>query len=92
MVRCSDGSLYTGITNDLDRRLAMHDAGKGARYTRGRGPVTLVYREACADRSAASKREWAVKRLTPVAKRALAATFRPRRARARKRPVASRLE
>jgi putative endonuclease len=71
MVRCRDGSLYTGITNDLTRRLAAHDAGKGARYTRGRGPVELVYREACADRSRASQREYAVKRLTTAAKRAL---------------------
>ena len=73
IVRCRDGTLYTGITNDLDRRLAMHDAGTGARYTRGRGPVRLVYREAHADRSLASKREYAVKRLTPRARRALVA-------------------
>jgi predicted GIY-YIG superfamily endonuclease len=86
MVRCSDGSLYTGITNDLERRLSMHDAGKGARYTRGRGPVTLVYREACADRSLASRREAAVKRLTRVAKHELVASFRPPRARRGKRP------
>ncbi len=72
MVRCRDGSLYTGITNDLERRLSMHDAGTGARYTRGRGPVELIYREACADRSLAARREAAVKRLKPDAKRALA--------------------
>jgi predicted GIY-YIG superfamily endonuclease len=72
IVRCRDGSLYTGITNDLERRLSMHDAGTGARYTRGRGPVKLVYREACPDRSVASKREAAVKRLSRSAKRALA--------------------
>lgn len=71
-MRCSDGTLYTGITNDLSRRLAMHDAGKGARYTRGRGPVALVYREPCADRSVASRREAQVKRLPLRDKRALA--------------------
>ena len=71
IVRCRDGSLYTGITNDLERRLERHDAGTAARYTRGRGPVKLVYREACADRSAASRREAAVKRLTRGQKRAL---------------------
>jgi predicted GIY-YIG superfamily endonuclease len=73
IVRCSDGTLYTGITNDLPRRLAMHDAGKGARYTRGRGPVALVYREAWPDRSTATRREAQVKRLPLPAKRALAA-------------------
>jgi len=71
IVRCRDGTLYTGITNDLERRLSMHDAGTGARYTRGRGPVQLVYREACADRSAASKREAQVKKLSLRGKRAL---------------------
>ena len=76
IVRCSDGTLYTGITNDLDRRLSMHDAGTGARYTRGRGPVELVYREACADRSVASRREAVVKRLSPRGKRALALSNR----------------
>ena len=80
IVRCSDGSLYTGITNDLLRRLAMHDAGKGARYTRGRGPVALVYREACADRSAASRREAQETRLPLPEKRALVGTGRRRRA------------
>jgi predicted GIY-YIG superfamily endonuclease len=79
IVRCRDGSLYTGITNDLERRLSMHDAGRGARYTRGRGPVKLVYREACADRSGAARREHAVKRLTTRAKRALVASTPLRR-------------
>jgi predicted GIY-YIG superfamily endonuclease len=71
IVRCRDGSLYTGITNDLERRLACHDAGTGARYTRGRGPVELVYREAYPDRSTAARREAAVKRLSTAQKRAL---------------------
>jgi putative endonuclease len=91
IVRCRDGSLYTGITNDLTRRLSMHDAGKGARYTRGRGPVELVYREACADRAGASQREWAVKQLPVAGKRALVAaggvaTADGKRARRRRTP------
>ena len=63
ILRCADGTLYTGITNDLPRRLAAHNAGRGAKYTRGRGPVELVYREACPDKSAALRRERAVKAL-----------------------------
>ena len=51
LLRCADGTLYTGCTNDLDRRLAAHNAGKGAKYTRSRRPVVLVYREQAADRS-----------------------------------------
>jgi len=91
IVRCADGTLYTGITNDLPRRIAMHDSGTGARYTRGRGPVTLVYRERHADRSSASKREYAVKRLTLVAKRELVASAATTRSAARrKRPVGPR--
>ena len=64
LLHCSDGTLYTGCTNDLDRRLAAHNAGKGAKYTRSRRPVTLVYWEQAADRSAALRREWAIKHLT----------------------------
>lgn len=63
ILECGDGSLYTGITDDLERRLKAHAAGKGAKYTRGRGPVSLRYREECPDHSAALKREIAVKRL-----------------------------
>ncbi len=63
ILRCGDGSLYTGITDDVERRLAAHRSGKGAKYTRGRGPLEVVYREECADRSAALKREYAVKQL-----------------------------
>jgi putative endonuclease len=61
MLECADGSLYTGITTDLDRRLAEHAAGKGARYTKGRGPFRLVYCETCAGRAEASRRETAIK-------------------------------
>lgn len=64
LLRCSDGTLYTGCTNDLDRRLAAHNAGKGAKYTRSRRPVVLVYWEQAADRSSALRRERAIKRLT----------------------------
>jgi putative endonuclease len=63
MLECADGSLYTGITKDLDRRLAEHATGKGARYTKGRGPLRLVYRETCQGRAEASRRETAIKLL-----------------------------
>ena len=64
ILRCGDGSLYTGITVDLEKRLTMHRNGTGAKYTRGRGPVELVYRETCENHTAALKREIAVKKLT----------------------------
>ena len=63
MLECADKTLYTGITNNLDRRLAEHEAGKGARYTKGRGPFRLVYSENCAGRAEASRRETAIKLL-----------------------------
>ena len=63
MLRCRDGSLYTGITNDLRRRLATHAAGKASRYTRSRLPVTLVYRATGFTRSEALRREAEIKRL-----------------------------
>ena len=61
ILQCADNSLYTGITNDLDRRMAAHAAGKGAKYTKGRGPFRLVYSETCQDRAEASRRETAIK-------------------------------
>lgn len=64
ILRCCDGSLYTGITTDVQKRLAAHNVGKGAKYTRGRGPLELVYREDCGDHSAALKRELEIKSLT----------------------------
>jgi len=71
VLRCADETLYCGISNDLDKRLAAHNAGDGAKYTRGRAPVTLVYREACADKSTALKREMKIKRLPRLKKLAL---------------------
>ena len=63
MLRCGDGSLYTGSTTDVDRRLREHQSGTGARYTRSRQPVTLAYVEEAPDRSAAQRREAAIKKL-----------------------------
>lgn len=71
IVRCSDDTLYTGIARDVDARVRQHNLGAGARYTRSRRPVNLVYREPAADRSAALKREYAIKRLGAAAKREL---------------------
>jgi putative endonuclease len=68
MLECADKTLYTGITNDLDRRLAEHAAGKGAKYTKDRGPRRLVYRETCQGRAAASRRETAIKFLSRAEK------------------------
>lgn len=62
IVRCADGSLYTGWTTDVPRRVAEHNAGRGAAYTRQRSPVILVYSEAQPDRSAAMRRELEIKR------------------------------
>ena len=73
IIECQDGSLYTGITIDLEKRLAAHNAGKGAKYTTSRRPVQLVYREGAANRSEASKRENAIKKLNRNDKLALCA-------------------
>lgn len=77
ILRCGDGTLYTGCTNDLPRRLQAHQSGRGAKYTRSRLPVELVYQEAVPDRSAALRREAAIKRLDRRRKLALIAAFRP---------------
>ena len=63
ILRCGDGTLYTGITTDVERRLEEHRSGKGAKYTRSRGPLELVYREECGDKSTALKRECEIKAL-----------------------------
>lgn len=64
ILRCGDGTLYTGVTDDVQRRLAAHRAGKGAKYTRGRGPLELVYTQEQPDKSAALRREFQIKKLT----------------------------
>ena len=74
MLRCGDGTLYTGITTDVEKRLETHRAGKGAKYTRGRSPLEIVYRENCGSHSDALKREAAVKKLTRQQKEALIET------------------
>lgn len=71
MVRCVDGSLYTGIATDVARRFAEHQAGRGAKYLRGRGPLQLVYQQPAGDRSRALRLELAVKRLSKEEKEAL---------------------
>ena len=71
ILECRDGSLYTGCTNDLPRRLATHNAGKGAAYTRSRRPVKVAFCEPAEDRGAALRREAALKRLTRAEKLAL---------------------
>ena len=73
MLRCGDGSLYTGSTDNVAHRLKVHQSGKGAKYTRSRLPVALVYREELPDRSAALRREAAIKKLTRGQKLALLA-------------------
>ena len=75
MLRCGDGTLYTGTTTDVDKRLEAHRAGKGAKYTRGRGPLELVYREACGTHSDALKRELAIKALPREEKRKIIEKF-----------------
>jgi putative endonuclease len=72
LLSCADGTLYAGITTALGRRLADHNAGAGSKYTRSRRPVRLVWAESCRDRSAASRREAAVKALPRARKLALA--------------------
>ena len=71
ILRCGDGSLYTGISPDVEARLQAHHAGKGARYTRGRGPFDLVYQEPAGTQAEATRRECAIKRLTRQKKQAL---------------------
>lgn len=77
MLRCRDGTLYTGATNNLERRVATHNRGRGAAYTRARLPVTLVYAEPAENRSAALRREAALKRLSRAQKLRLVRGARP---------------
>ena len=64
IIRCADGTLYTGYTDDIARREAVHNSGRGAKYTRSRLPVKMVYHESFATRSEAMKREYTIKRLS----------------------------
>ena len=79
ILRCRDNTLYTGITNDVQKRLEAHRTGKGAKYTRGRGPLELVYREDCGTHSEALKREAEIKKLTREKKEILIKTQEPSR-------------
>ncbi len=75
LLECQDGTLYTGCTDNIPRRIALHNAGRGAKYTRGRGPVVLRYQEEVPDRSAALRREAAIKRLNRAEKQALITAY-----------------
>jgi putative endonuclease len=68
ILKCNDGTLYTGITNNLDKRVSSHNKGTGAKYTKTRTPVEIVYHEEATDRSEASKREYQIKKLSRLAK------------------------
>ena len=75
ILSCKDGSLYTGVTDNLERRLSQHNEGKGAKYTRGRAPLSLVYLEQCENKSHALRREIAVKKMSKVQKQSLCETY-----------------
>ena len=75
ILRCGDGTLYTGITTDVHRRLEAHRQGRGAKYTRGRGPLELIYQEECGTHSEALKRELAVKQMSRAEKETLMEKF-----------------
>ena len=75
IVQCQDGTFYTGATHDLDKRLALHNAGRGAKYVRGRGPVRLVYAKAYRDDTRALQAERALKQLTRTQKAALIRSY-----------------
>lgn len=76
LARCGDGSLYTGVARDVDARLALHAAGKGARYTRGRGPIALAAKTRCACQGDALRLELAIKALDRARKERLVARRR----------------
>lgn len=79
VLRCRDGTLYTGVTTDLERRLGQHNAGTASKYTRSRRPVAMVYREPAKGHGAALRREIAIKKLSRPAKDVLIATQRRRK-------------
>ena len=78
ILRCADGTLYTGWTNSLERRLCAHNAGRGAKYTRARRPVELAYCEKNTDRKAAMRREWEIKQLSRADKLRLCERWKER--------------
>jgi len=78
ILECADGTLYTGITNDLDRRMSEHESGRGAKYTRGRGPFQLIYHQVCGERGQAAKREFEIKALDREQKLGLVSDQRQR--------------
>ncbi|MBV5279413.1 MAG: GIY-YIG nuclease family protein [Campylobacteraceae bacterium] len=76
MLRCNDNTLYTGIARNLDKRLEEHNtSAKGAKYTKSRRPVSLVYNEVCEDKSTALKREIAIKKMKKILKEGLLLSF-----------------
>lgn len=75
IVRCCDNTLYTGYAEDVNRRLAEHNAGKASKYTRGRLPVKVVYQEKLPDRSSALRREIQIKQMSKLAKESLIKNF-----------------
>ena len=76
ILRCGDGTFYAGVATDVAARLETHRSGKGAKYTRSRGPLTLVYTEQCEDKTAAFRREYAIKQLKRSEKAALCETWK----------------
>ena len=76
ILRCNDGTLYTGITTDVAKRFSQHNAGKGAKYPRGRGPLELVYQAECVDHSDALKQELYIKSLSRMEKLTLIENYR----------------
>lgn len=87
LARCADGTLYCGIARDVAARIALHDAGKGARYTRGRGPLTVLLTRRCADQGRALRLEYAIKQLGRREKEALATEPGQLAALARRHPL-----
>ena len=76
MLKCADATLYTGVAKDIEKRFKVHSSGKGARYTRARLPLEIVYREPCKSRTDALVREFKIKKLSPKRKRTLVDAYR----------------
>jgi len=85
LLKCSDGTLYTGITNDIQRRLMAHQNGKASRYTRSRLPVEIVYQEKAETKNLALKREFQIKQLRRAAKAELLAGYHNKKSKARRK-------